>query len=136
LKIAVIQHKFVEHIPSKLDEGVIYISGEYATAIHLCADGCGNKVVTPISPTDWQLLFDGETVSLMPSIGNWNFPCRSHYWIKNDRIEWGDNWSDEQVEKAHQQQLHERNDYHDWRNRQSPKPPTKHKGLWQRFLRR
>jgi len=34
-------------------------------------------VVTPLSPTGWSLIFDGETVSLYPSIGNWNFPCRS-----------------------------------------------------------
>ncbi|MFC4855982.1 DUF6527 family protein [Actinophytocola glycyrrhizae] len=24
--------------------------------------------------------FNGETVSLSPSIGNWSFPCRSHYY--------------------------------------------------------
>jgi hypothetical protein len=35
----------------------------------------------PISPADWQLAYDGDTVSLTPSIGNWGFPRRSHYWI-------------------------------------------------------
>ena len=29
----------------------------------------GNKVVTPISPADWQLFYDGDTVSVTPSIG-------------------------------------------------------------------
>ena len=49
----------------------------YATAVHLCACGCGNKVVTPFSPAEWQLTYDGDTVSLSPSIGNWQFPCKS-----------------------------------------------------------
>jgi len=105
LRLATVQHKFVEFIPSQLEQGVVYISGEYRTAVHLCADGCGNKVVTPISPVDWQLMFDGETVSLTPSIGNWDFPCRSHYWIKNDLIEWADALSAEKIEAALQHDL-------------------------------
>ena len=83
-----LQHRFVEFIPttSKLEDGILYISLEYATATHKCACGCGNKVVTPISKRDWQLYFDGESISLSPSIGNWNFKCQSHYWIRNSRI--------------------------------------------------
>lgn len=136
MKLATIQHKFVEFIPSKLEEGIVYITGEYATAVHLCADGCGNKVVTPISPVDWQLMFDGETVSLAPSIGNWDFPCRSHYFITNDRIRWDGNLPDEEVARIKEQQEHECNDYYEWRNRQSPEPPAKRKGFWQRFFKR
>ena len=81
-------HEFVEYIPSELADGVLYISIPYRTAVHRCACGCGNKVVTPISPADWQLFYDGDTVSLTPSIGNWGFPCRSHYWINAGRIRW------------------------------------------------
>jgi hypothetical protein len=43
--------------------------------------------VTPFSPKDWKLIFYGESVSLYPSIGNWNFPCKSHYWITKNSIE-------------------------------------------------
>src|SRR3954447_16703840 len=60
---------------------------EYATAVHLCACGCGSKVVTPFGPPDWQLTFDG-TVTLSPSIGNGQLPCRSHYYIHQDQIRW------------------------------------------------
>ncbi|HBX79645.1 MAG TPA: hypothetical protein DEH05_00755, partial [Propionibacteriaceae bacterium] len=67
--------------------GHLYISMEYATAVHLCACGCKSKVVTPLGVADWQLIFDG-TVTLRPSIGNGQFPCRSHYFIRSDRIEW------------------------------------------------
>lgn len=77
-------HKFVEFIPQQLDENVLYISIECVVAVHLCACGCRSKIVTPISPFNWQLKFDGEKVSLSPSIGNWNFPCHSHYWIRDN----------------------------------------------------
>ena len=91
------KHKFVEFIPSNLDDNILYISIEYATATHKCCCGCGNEVVTPITPTDWKLIFDGETISLHPSIGNWNFQCRSHYWIKSNEIKWADEWSDFEI---------------------------------------
>ena len=83
-----IAHKFVEFIPDELQEGVLYISLKYATVVHRCFCGCGREVVTPISPTDWNLSVVGSTVSLAPSIGNWGFPCRSHYWIRKNRVQW------------------------------------------------
>ena len=70
-----ITFEFVEFIPKELEDGVVYVSVTYATAVHKCCSGCGNKVVTPISPTDWTLIFDRDTISLDPSIGNWSFPC-------------------------------------------------------------
>jgi hypothetical protein len=45
-------------------------------------------------------LHDGKTVSLDPSIGNWSFPCQSHYWIRNNRIKWAPKWSREQIERG------------------------------------
>ncbi|MCA0447324.1 MAG: hypothetical protein LCH54_13955 [Bacteroidetes bacterium] len=87
-----IQHKFVEFIPDFLEEGVLYVSIEYCTAIHRCVCGCGNEVVTPLSPTDWKITFNGKTISLSPSIGNWNFDCKSHYWIVNNRIRYARKW--------------------------------------------
>lgn len=83
-----LSHEFSEFIPEQLQEGVLYVSTTYATAAHLCFCGCGQEVVTPLSPTDWKLTFNGETVSLSPSIGNWSFPCRSHYWIEDNCVHW------------------------------------------------
>ncbi len=80
--------QFKEYVPEKLQEGVLYISMEYATASHKCACGCGQEVVTPFTPTDWKLIFDGETVSLTPSIGNWSYLCHAHYFIQKNRIVW------------------------------------------------
>lgn len=88
-----LQHRFVDLIPADLEPGVLYITMEYATAVHSCACGCGGRVVTPFTPTDWQILFDGETVSLSPSIGNWSFDCQSHYWIRRNQIDWAPHWS-------------------------------------------
>lgn len=91
-----LSHEFVEFVPEQLREGVLYVSTTYATAAHRCFCGCGWEVVTPLSPTDWTLSFNGETVSLSPSVGNWSLPCRSHYWIEDNRIE----WSGEMTQKA------------------------------------
>src|SRR5712692_5693942 len=90
--------EFVEHLPPTLQERTIYISMSFATAAHKCVCGCGNEVITPLSPADWQLLFDGVSISLMPSIGNWNFPCRSHYWIRQNKIVWARSWSQQEIE--------------------------------------
>ena len=107
----VLRHEFVEFIPDELEQGIIYISTRFATASHLCCCGCGNKVVTPIRPTDWKLIFDGKTVSLDPSIGNWSFSCRSHYWIRNNRVQWAPRWSPEQIERGRLRDSYANNDY-------------------------
>jgi hypothetical protein len=93
-----LKHIFVTNIPEIIDEKVLYISIDFATAIHKCCCGCGNEVVTPISPTDWKLIFDGKTVSLYPSIGNWSFSCQSHYWIENNKVIWAVKWTKEQIQ--------------------------------------
>jgi hypothetical protein len=92
-----LEHRFVEHVPDTLEPGVLYVSMKYATAVHRCCCGCGNEVVTPFTPTDWSLRFDGESISLSPSIGSWTLPCRSHYFIEKGRVVEAPSWSDEQV---------------------------------------
>ena len=85
-------------MPSKLEDGILYISVAYDTILHRCACGCGHEVNTPLGRTDWSLTYNGDTVSIWPSVGNWSFPCRSHYIIKNNRIHWAGDWSAEEVE--------------------------------------
>jgi hypothetical protein len=92
-----LEHRFVEHIPGELAPGVLYVSIKYATAVHSCCCGCGEEVVTPFTPTDWKMIFDGETISLTPSIGNWNQLCRSHYFIDRGRVAQAGTWTNEQV---------------------------------------
>lgn len=94
----ILSHQFVEFIPEQLQEGVLYVSMSYATVAHRCFCGCGREVVTPLSPTDWRLTFNGEAVSLWPSVGNWSFPCRSHYVIENNRVQWCGEMSQSAIE--------------------------------------
>lgn len=90
--------EFVETIPRELEETILYISVEFETATHLCACGCKEKVVTPLAPSGWSLIYNGTTISLSPSIGNWSLKCRSHYFIEKNRIVWVGQWNDEQIE--------------------------------------
>lgn len=100
-----LSYKFVEYVPKKIDEKTLYVSTTFSTVVHKCCCGCGNEVVTPLSPTDWELNFDGESISLHPSIGNWNLPCKSHYWIKRNRVLWAREWPKEKIntKKSHNQ---------------------------------
>lgn len=88
MRLQNIEHHFVEFIPEKLAPGHLYVCLEYNTAAHLCACGCGYEVSTTISPTDWNITYNGRAVTLSPSIGNSNFPCKSHYWIRGNRVLW------------------------------------------------
>lgn len=92
-----LEHRFVRNVPRELEPGVLYISMGYATAAHACCCGCGERVVTPFTPTDWRIMFDGESVTLNPSVGNWNQDCRSHYVIERNRVIKCDRWSDARI---------------------------------------
>ena len=97
LSMKTISFEFVEFIPEHLEDGVVYISTKYSTAMHKCCCGCQEEVVTPLSPVDWQLIFDGKTISLYPSIGNWGLKCQSHYWIRKNKVIWSEKWSDTKI---------------------------------------
>jgi Family of unknown function (DUF6527) len=98
-RLAAIRPEFVEFVPKELEEGVLYISIAYGATVHKCACGCRSKVTLPLNPAKWRLMFDGETVSLWPSVGNWSYPCQSHYWIEQNSIEWASKWSAEKIEE-------------------------------------
>ncbi len=87
MKATTLNTVFTRSIPVDPEAETLYVSMEYQTAVHLCACGCGIKVVTPLGPHDWVLTFDG-TVSLRPSVGNGQQACRSHYYIRQDEIDW------------------------------------------------
>jgi hypothetical protein len=103
-------HEFVELIPMEINENTLYVSIAYGTVTHKCACGCGNEVVTPLNKKGWSMTYDGESISLYPSIGNWNLPCKSHYWVRENKIKWSIPWKE-------------------YTNQQ-----TSERNLWQRFL--
>ena len=112
-----VEYKFVERIPNDIPEGILFISIEFETAIHKCCCGCGKEVVTPISPTGWKLIYNGESVSLYPSIGNWSFDCKSHYWIRENRVLWADKWSSSEIEEVRKNEKLEREKYYKKKNK-------------------
>lgn len=138
-----LEHHFVERIPEQLRPGVLYISIEYATAAHSCCCGCGEEVVTPFTPTDWKMTFDGETVSLNPSIGNWTLACRSHYLIKCGKIIEAEPWTDKQIEAGLRRERSAKAQYYEQRIEDRPPiavPTTQATaatefGIWSRLWR-
>ena len=89
---------FVETIPADaghLEAGKLYISMKYNTLIHRCPCGCGGLSEIGLHPATRQMTYDGETVSIRPSIGVRTLPCRSHYWISKNRVVWADSLDDE-----------------------------------------
>ena len=107
----VLNHEFVDFIPDVIKDGTIYVSIAYATATHKCCCGCGKEVVTPFSQTDWTLIFDGQTISLNPSVGSWSLKCKSHYWIKKNQVIWAEQWSEEEVKAGRRQDHLNKKDY-------------------------
>ena len=107
-----LRHEFVDYIPKKLDDSVLYVSIRFGTVVHRCACGCGEKVVTPLGPGEWKLTYDGRTVSLAPSIGNWSFPCRSHYWIDEGSVRWAHDFSEAEVVLVRQEARARRDGYY------------------------
>lgn len=102
------KHQFVEFVPYALEPETVYVSIEHDIAIHLCACGCKNQVVTPLSPAGWSLTYDGLSISLSPSIGNWNFECKSHYFIRKGRIDWSRKFSRDEIEWVQDRDAKER----------------------------
>lgn len=123
--------EFVDLIPDRLEDGVLYISIGYGTAAHACCCGCGREVTTPLTRADWRLIFDGESVSLQPSIGNWSFPCQSHYFITMNRIRWVEAWSPERIAEGRRLDGQRKVDLQpDSRSEGRPGKPTT---LWRRI---
>ena len=96
---------FVDTIPADLSDlqaGMLYISMKYNTLVHRCPCGCGGLSEVGLHPATRRLIYDGQSVSIEPSIGVRTLPCRSHYWIRKNRIVWAsplredvDEWFDE-----------------------------------------
>lgn len=138
----VLKHEFVQYIPEQLENGTVYVSIEFATAAHRCCCGCGREVTTPISPTDWTLLFHGDSVSLDPSIGNWNFPCQSHYFIRRNRVMWAKRWTPAQIDAGRAHDSRAKQQYFSDKKPTTlheSKPPEKSQpkdGFWRRLKKR
>ena len=84
--------KFVDRMPpsNELEDGVLYVAPHFHVAVHKCMCRCGEKVVTPLGGDGWSWSYDGidMTVSLNPSVGNFQQPCHSHYFLTHGKVRW------------------------------------------------
>jgi Family of unknown function (DUF6527) len=103
----------VEFMPSKLQAGILYYSAEFGTAAHLCACNCGTKIRTPIGPTEWSIKQGANGPTLKPSIGNWQRPCRSHYFISDGSVLWANQWSLDAIDSGRRNEELRRRNYYD-----------------------
>lgn len=103
----------VKFVPRNLSPGILYVSEEYAVAVHLCACGCGNKVTTPLGPTEWSFSQRNGLATVRPSVGNWQLPCRSHYLIIDGRIHWAGQWSDAEIASGRKAEAQRRQTYYE-----------------------
>ena len=122
--------EFVDEIPTEPEHGRLYLSCRYRAAIHLCACGCGAKISTPLHPTGWRLSYDGESVSLSPSVGNWSEKCQSHYVIKDSRVLWAGPLPREKIWCIREQRHRDLGDYYSSGRRPAVPPPSRAEGFW------
>jgi hypothetical protein len=131
------QHIFITTIPDILESNKLYISIPFNTVLHKCACGCGEEVSTPLSPSDWEISYNGESVTLEPSIGNWTYRCRSHYLIRNNQVVWASNWSQKQINESREfrEQIRQNEHSNSAKKETPPEQVPKQKGLKQFFKR-
>ena len=103
----------VHYLPKELEEGFLYLSEEFGVAGHLCPCGCKNKIITPLDPTEWSFKEVNSTPTLYPSIGNWQIPCKSHYWIINGNIEWSYEWTEDEIIAGQKDEYRRRKSYYE-----------------------
>lgn len=115
MKIEHISLQSVRYMPKLLEPGILYVSEEFHTAAHLCACGCGQKVRTPLGPTEWAVRETSRGPTLRPSVGNWQLPCKSHYLITNGSVQWSNQWTENQIRTGRQREHERRSAYHEAR---------------------
>lgn len=101
----------VKSMPLILQEGILYVSLENEVVGHLCPCGCGCKVLIRIGKAGWDYTEDKGKVTLFPSLGNWELPCRSHYWIRKNKIKLASSWTDEEIEEGKQSDIEKKRQY-------------------------
>ena len=92
MKQKIYKTQFVDRMPpdDTMEDGVLYVAPHFHVAVHKCMCGCGEKVVTPLGRDNggWAWSFDGTNIRLHPSIGNFQYDCKSHYFIADGEIRW------------------------------------------------
>lgn len=94
VKPLVFKVEFSKYIPEDKVEGILYISREYETAVHLCPCGCGAEIPIPITEdpreingirNPWYMSIPYKNVvTISPSL--LNRECGAHYFITQNKV--------------------------------------------------
>lgn len=101
-RVDILKPVYVQYIPpaDSIKAGELYISLEFQTTVHKCCCGCGLEVVTPLNHAQWKISNRNGKVSIYPSIGNWSYPCQSHYFIRDNRVVWAEAFSEAAIKRV------------------------------------
>lgn len=85
--------RIVEEPPENLKPRTIYViqdGNEPDSLVFDCPCGCGNRIELNLLPDcrpQWAFKVKGKKLSISPSV--WaTRGCRSHFWIREGRVEW------------------------------------------------
>lgn len=85
IKRILLNFEKVYYMPNIKDmkENVIYISDEFKVSGHKCMCGCGSLTIMPLGNNEWNYEIKNNKLTMWPSVGNYQMPCKSHYIIQN-----------------------------------------------------
>ena len=93
------RYQSVEKTPTLLQSEVVYINEEFEIATLLCPCGCNHKIVL-LCPDGHLVINDGGFATVKPSIGVWDAPCRSHFFLNSGTVDWCNSWSEERIKSS------------------------------------
>ena len=100
--------EFVEYISDNEDdlvEGTVYITMKHGMVVFRCPCGCGGLSEFMLDPIRYRMEYDGENVSFYPSVGIPYLECRSHYWIRDNQVQWCAPMEDWEIDRARRREL-------------------------------
>jgi hypothetical protein len=92
-----IQYSAVEHVMSMSEvpehtKKLIYVVGSIPKwVVFECPCHRNHRISIPLMKNvtpHWAIAHDGQTISLFPSVSVSGSNCDSHFWLRQNRIEW------------------------------------------------
>lgn len=87
-----------------MEPGVVFHSEEFELAGLLCACGCGHRI-TLLVPDSHEIIDQAGWATVRPSIGVFDAPCKSHFFIHNGNVAWMPAFSGSQAASIMQAQI-------------------------------
>ena len=98
-RIDEIKPVLVMELPKSVNDmkhGILYLKhneDDTYESFHLCPCGCGEPVYLQYGGKGWNITLsingrELKSVTISPSVGCFDFPCKSHYFIRENKIIW------------------------------------------------